>query len=150
MNGCFDMFWMLDKSSTNSGIVHGHLDRFPDGDKNRPTELERQKILRIVIRYVSMWFTAWKRLYPKHLWALAARGRDLIGRGRTPRASERGVGALVQIETRGREGSRGVMRGRDVPRVLGRWVSKCDIVCFTYLLVVVCCSQFWYVPVCVR
>ena len=82
----------------------------------------------------------------KHLWALTVRGRDLVGRGRTPRPSERGVGALVQIETRGREGSRGVMRGRDVPRVLGRWVSKCDIVCFTYLLVVVCCSQFWYVP----
>ena len=41
----------------------------------------------------------------KHLWALTVRGRDLVGRGRTPRPSERGVGALVQIETRGREGS---------------------------------------------
>jgi hypothetical protein len=36
MNGCFDMFWMLDKSSTNSGIVHGHLDRFPDGKRQKP------------------------------------------------------------------------------------------------------------------
>ena len=43
----------------------------------------------------------------EHLWALTVRGRDLVGRGRTPRPSE---------------GSRGVMRGRDVPRVPGRWV----------------------------
>jgi hypothetical protein len=52
----------------------------------------------------------------KHLWALTVRGRDLVGRGRTPRPSERGVGALVQIETRGREGSRGVTRGHEGSR----------------------------------